>query len=164
MNKLKGFRTAILIVVATAAILIINIFNYIEFDTQRQGKDFDVYLTSPGLSIFSLETNNDNPVPIELYSKTRFELKKDNTDEKAIHSDRVLNIWTIKTNIEPRINWIVEGRTKIQAIVRNQEYVKIVFRDEVAIIIVNIFNIIIFFLITTTVTVIIIKKKYAKRE
>lgn len=164
MNKLKGFRTAILIVVATAVILIINIFNYVEFDAQRQGKDFDVYLTNPGLSIFSLETNNDNPIPIELYSKTRFQLKKDNTDEKAIQSDRVLNIWTIKTNIEPRINWIVDGRTKIQAIVRNQEYVKIVFRDEVAIIIVNIFNIIIFFLITTIVTVIIIKKKYAKKE
>lgn len=164
MNKLKGFRTAILIVVATAVILIINIFNYIEFDAQRQGKDFDINLTSPGLCNFWLETNNDNPVPIELYSNTRFQLIKDSPDEKPIQSDRILNIWTIKTNIEPRTNWVVEGRTKIQAIVRNQEYVKIVFRDEIAIIIVNLFNIIIFILTTTIVTLIIIKKKHAKIE
>ena len=147
MNKRKAIKTVLLVAIAAIVVMIIfNVIGYVIFDMQRQGKDFDVNIGHSGFDIFSLETSNDKPVSIELYSNSRFELKRYETDDKIIQSHRILNIWTIKTNIEPGIKWRVEGVDKIQVIVKNQEYTKLVLLFEVALFIVNPFNAIVIIL------------------
>ena len=164
MDKDKKFEIIFWVVVVIFAILAVDVINCSRLDRQNQGKDFDVYLTTSGVCIFSLDTNNNNPVSIELYSNSRFELTKYRTDENSIQSDRILNMWTIKTNIEPSIKWIVEGTTKIQAIIRSQENIKLVFLDNTTLILI-IVNVLAFILIITVfITWFIMRKIRIKKN